>query len=119
MQLERAVKEILLGASVQSVGAAYRQDLIDAFGFRPEEVRPETFTAETESFQRRLCRLLGDRHAGNRRVGQALHDWVMLSDHYEAFDALLSAFDFPGKEALVQRGRRLFPGALTSHWTGE
>jgi hypothetical protein len=119
MQLERAVKEILLGASVQSVGAAYRQDLIDAFAFRAEEVRPETFAAETESFQRRLCRMLGERHAGNTRVGQALRDWVMLSDHYEAFDALLSAFEFPGKEALVQRGRKLFPGPLTAHWTAD
>lgn len=119
MQLERAVKEILLGASVHSVGACYRQDLIDTFGFRPEEVRPETFAAETESFQRRLCRMLGDRHAGNARVGQALRDWVMLSEHYEAFDALLSAWDFPGKQALVERGRRLFPGPLTSHWTAD
>jgi hypothetical protein len=117
MQLDRAVKEILLGASVSSIGAAYRQHLIDAFAFRPEEVRPETFAAETEAFQRRLCRLLGDRHAGDPRVQVALRDWVMLSDQYEAFDALLSSFDFPGKDVLVQRGRMLFPGPLTSHWT--
>ena len=119
MQLERAVKEILLGASVQSVGAAYRQDLIDAFGFRPEEVTPRTFAAETEAFQRRLCRLLGDKHAGDPRVAVALRDWVMLSDHYEAFDALLSAFDFPGKQTVVERGRMLFPGTMTAHWTEE
>src|SRR5688572_2968846 len=102
MQLERAVREILLGASVQSVGAAYRQELIDAFAFRPDEVKRDTFAAETESFQRRLCRMLGDRHGGHPRVGQALRDWLLLSDHYEAFDALLSGWDFPGKEALVE-----------------
>ena len=119
MQLERAVKEILLGASVSSVGAAYRQDLIDAFGFRPEEVTTETFASETGAFQRRLCRLLGERHAGDPRAEVALRDWVMLTDQYEAFDALLSSFDFPGKEAIVRRGRMLFPGPLTGHWTAE
>ena len=55
--------------------------------------------------------------AGDPRVQVALRDWVMLSDQYEAFDALLSSFDFPGKDVLVQRGRQLFPGPLTSHWT--
>lgn len=118
MDLATAVDDILLGASLREVAAAYRQSLIDAFGFRPDEVTPETFAAETTTFMRRVARHLGDRHAGDRRVLQPLHEWVQQVDHYEAWDALLSGFDFPGKEALVQRGEVLFPGPLTSHWRG-
>jgi len=40
----------------------------------------------------------------------------MECDHYEAWDALLAGFDFPGKSALVRRGRMRFPGPLTAHW---
>lgn len=119
MNVDRAVQDVLLGASLGSVAAAYRQDLIEAFGFRPEEVRPDTFAAETEKFMRRLCRQLGDRHGGDPRVEWALREWVLLVDHYEAWDALLSGFEFDGKEALVRRGRVLFPGPLTAHWTGD
>lgn len=116
MSLDQAERDVLLGASVVQVGRAYRQDLIDAFGFQPDEVRPETFAAETEQFLRRLCRQLGERHAGDPKVEWALREWVMFVDHYEAWDALLSGFRFEGKEALVRRGQQLFPGPLTAHW---
>ncbi|MCB9879324.1 MAG: hypothetical protein H6835_17145 [Planctomycetes bacterium] len=73
--------------------------------------------AETAAFMRELARHLGDRHQGDVRVGQALRDWIRFSDHYEAWDALLSGFDVEGREALIRRGRVLFPGPLTRHWT--
>ena len=108
---------MLLGASLQQVAAAYRQSLIDAFDFRPEETTVETFADETAVFMRRVARQLGDRHAGDARVLRALHDWVLRVDHYEAWDALLSAFEFQGKATLIRRGRMLFPGPLTAHWS--
>jgi hypothetical protein len=43
----------------------------------------------------------------------------MQSDHYEAWDSLLSGFAVDGREALVRRGRVLFPGPLTAHWDDE
>jgi len=116
MDLKRAVEDVLLGASMRQVALVYRQELIDEFGFRPEEVTPETFARETSTFMRKVARHLGEAHKGDRRVQQALLDWVALVDHYEAWDALLAGFHFPGKNALVERGRRLFPGPLTSHW---
>jgi hypothetical protein len=65
---------------------------------------------------RKFARHLGDRHAGDPRVGQALRDWVELSDHYEAWDALLSGFRCEGRETLLRRGRMMFPRPLTAHW---
>ncbi|MBM4063400.1 MAG: hypothetical protein FJ265_20215 [Planctomycetes bacterium] len=116
MDLARAVQDVLLGASLRDVAAEFRQDLLAAFHFRPEETTPETFRGETAAFMRKLARHLGDRHAGEPRVGQALRDWVMVCDHYEAWDALLSGFQVDGREALVRRGKVLFPGPLTAHW---
>jgi hypothetical protein len=116
MDLQRAVEDILLGASLRQVAAAYRQSLIEQFEFRPEEVTPATFMTETTAFMRKVARHLGDRHRGEPRVQQALQEWVLRVEHYEAWDALLAGFDFPGKQALVRRGRMLFPGPLTAHW---
>jgi hypothetical protein len=116
MDLARAVDDVLLGASLRQVASAYRQSLIDAFHFRADEVGGETFMDETMAFMRRVARHLGDRHAGDRRVLSALQSWVMLVDHYEAWDALLSGFQFEGKSALIRRGRVMFPGPLTAHW---
>ncbi|MCA8964851.1 MAG: hypothetical protein H6835_21200 [Planctomycetes bacterium] len=117
MDLARAVEDVLLGASMRQVSVSYRQALIEDFGFRPEEVRPDTFREEVGSFMRRLARELGERHAGDPRVGQALFDWIMECDHYEAWDALLSGFVVDGRDRLVRRGKILFPGPLTAHWT--
>ena len=43
--------------------------------------------------------------AEGRQIGQALRDWILLVDHYEAYDALLSGFDFEGKQQLIERAR--------------
>jgi hypothetical protein len=116
MQLAAAVADVLLGASLQQIAAGCRDQLIRDFHFRPDEVKPDTFRTEVAAFMRRLARHLGDRHAGDARVGQALREWVSSCDDYEAWDALLSGFEVEGREALVRRGRMLFPGPLTAHW---
>jgi hypothetical protein len=118
MNVAAAVAEIRLGASMQQVAAAFREQLLRDFQFRPDEVTPATFQPEVASFMRKLARHLGDRHAGEPRIGQALREWVMVSDHYEAWDALLSGFDVDDRATLVRRGRVLFPGPLTAHWSG-
>ena len=117
MRLASAAAEVLLGASLQQIATRFREQLIADFHFRPEEVTPDTFRTETAAFMRKLARHLGDRHAGDPRVGQALQDWIMRCDHYEAWDALLSGFQVEAREMLVRRGRMLFPGPLTSHWS--
>ncbi|MCA8951745.1 MAG: hypothetical protein KDE27_19710 [Planctomycetes bacterium] len=116
MDVSTAADDVLLGASLRQIAAEYRDELIDGFGFRRDEVTPETFRAETGTFMRRLARHLGERHAGDPRAGHALREWVMLTDHYEAWDALLSGFEIDGRDALVRRGKVLFPGPLTAHW---
>lgn len=117
MDIATAEREVYLGASLARVAAGYRQGLIEHFGLLPEDITDETFAGETEAFMRKLCRHLGERYPGDPRVEVALREWVLRVDHYEAWDALLSAFEFEGKEVLVRRGRVLFPGPLTAHWT--
>lgn len=117
MDIEAAVTDVVLGASLRQIAAGCRQRLIDDFGFRPDEVTPDTFRDEVAAIMRRLARHLGDRHAGDARVGQALRDWVQHCDHYEAWDALLTGFDVEEREVLIRRGRMLFPGPLTRHWS--
>jgi len=115
--IRRAADDVLLGASMRQVAHEFRERLIEDFGFRPEEVTQETFQAEVAAFMRALARHLGDRHQGDARVGEALETWVRFTDHYEAWDALLAgSFDVDAREALIRRGRVLFPGPLTRHW---
>jgi len=116
VELDQATRELLLGTSMQQLADAHRQELIDAFGFRPDEVTPTTFQAEVTAFLRTLARHLGERHAGEPRIGQALREWIRRCDHYEAWDALLSGFQVEGRDVLLRRGRMLFPGPLTAHW---
>jgi len=116
MDVTAAANDVLLGASLRQIAAEYRQDLIDSFGLRPEDVTAATFRNEVAGFMRKLARHLGERHRGEPRVGQALQEWVMFCEHYEAWDALLSGFRVEGREVLVRRGRVLFPGPLTAHW---
>ncbi|MDO8348978.1 MAG: hypothetical protein Q7T30_01990 [Planctomycetota bacterium] len=116
MEVQRATADVLLGASMRQIAADCRQELITVFGLRPENVTPATFRDEVAAFMRQLARHLGDRHTGDPRVGQALREWVAETEHYEAWDALLSGFSFEGREGLVRRGRILFPGPLTAHW---
>ena len=60
--------------------------------------------------------MLGDRHAGDARVAVALHAWCQRVEDYDAWDVLLSEYEFDGREALMRRGKVLFPGPLTAHW---
>ena len=71
-EIDRGVKEVLLGASMRQVADDYRDRLIDDFGFREEEVTPGTFKKEVAAYMRALARHLGDRHQGDVRVGEAL-----------------------------------------------
>ncbi|MEO6594890.1 MAG: hypothetical protein ABIP94_09070 [Planctomycetota bacterium] len=119
MNIAGAVADVLLGASLRQVASDYREGLIADFGFRPEEVTAHTFHEEVGAFMRRLARHLGERKPGNPRVGQALRDWILFSDDYEAWDALLTGFTVDGRAALVRRGRMMFPGPLTAHWQDE
>jgi hypothetical protein len=117
MNVQAAAAEVLLGASLAQLASAVREQWLRDFGFRPDEITADTLRAEVDAFMRKLARHLGDRHAGDARVGCALRDWVLQCDHYEAWDALLSSFDVEGREALVRRGRVLFPRPLTAHWS--
>lgn len=115
--IQRGAKDVLLGASMRQVAHEFRERLIEDFGFRPEEVTQDTFKDEVAAFMRALARHLGDRHQGDARVGEALETWVRFTDHYEAWDALLGGgFDIEAKDAIIRRGRMLFPGPLTRHW---
>src|SRR5436190_20228206 len=116
MNIHAAAADVLLGASLQEIAGAFREEPIRDFGFRPDEITATTFRTEAAAFMRKLARHLGDRHRGDVRVGQALRDWIRQSDDYEAWDALLSGFPVEGREALVRAGRMRFPGPLTAHW---
>lgn len=117
MRIPEAVAEVMLGASLLQIAARLREQWIQDFGFRPDEVTSDTLRTEVEAFMRKLARHLGDRHVGDARVGHALRAWVMHCEHYEAWDALLSGFAVEDREALLRRGRMLFPGPLTAHWS--
>src|SRR5262245_58470408 len=116
MDVQSAAADVLLGASLQQIASAFREELIRDFHFRPDEVTPATFRTEVTAFMRKLARHLGDRHRGDIRVGQALRAGIRHSDDYEAWDALLSGFAVEGREAIVRAGRMRFPGPLTAHW---
>lgn len=116
MDIKSAVREVQMGASLREIAADFRQDLLKTFGFGPEETTADTFRDEVHAFMRNLARHLGDRHAGEPRIGQALRDWVRHTEHYEAWDALLTGFQVEERESLVRRGKQLFPGPLTAHW---
>jgi hypothetical protein len=119
MDMPEAVAAVLEGASMAQVAEEYGQHLIEASGSRPDEAMANAFRDRVAAFMRTLARHLGDRHAGDPRIGQTLRDWVLRCDHYEAWDALMSGFDVQGREALVRRGRMMFPGPLTAHWADE
>ncbi len=116
MNLQAAIAEVMLGASLQQIAGELREQWIRDFGFRPDEVTPTTLQAEVVAFMRKLARHLGDRHAGETRVGHALRDWALQCDHYEAWDALLSGFAFEDRPSMLRRGRQMFPRPLTAHW---
>jgi hypothetical protein len=115
-RLEQAAQDVLLGASLHQVFQGYRSELLAAVGLQPHEADKKTFVKEAMRFLNKLCRHLADRHAGDRRALAALLDWVALVREYEAWDSLLSAFRFDGRERWVERGRQLFAGPMTAHW---
>lgn len=117
MDIPAAITDLQHGASLLEIASEYRETLIAGVGLRPEQVTAQTFRSEVAAFMRQLARHLGDRHAGEPRIGHALREWVRHSDHYEAWDALLSGFAIDGREALLRRGKVMFPGPLTAHWT--
>ncbi len=116
MDRDQAIERVLLGEPLKYIAQAHREELLVSVGLDLDEAQPSTFAKETRTFMNNLCRFLGERHVGDSRVGSALADWVQIVDDYDAFDSLLVGFEFDGRDAVVRRGRTLFPGPLTAHW---
>lgn len=117
MLIEEAIERVRLGESIAQISEAYRSGVLLSMGLSAQDVGPSAFRKEARGFVNKLCRELGDRHGGDRKVGVALRAWVESVTDYEAWDALLSSFDFEGKARFIERGRRLFAGPMTAHWT--
>ncbi len=107
---------VLLGESLRDIAIDYRSQMLTDMGFDPDDAPEELFAKETTQFMNEVCRHLGERHAGDLAVAAGLEAWVCQVDDYDAFDALLGYFEFPGRPAVLKRGRILFPGPLTAHW---
>jgi len=108
---------VLLGESLRDVAAGYRNTMLIDMGFDPEDSPPDDlFTKETTRFMNKVCRHLGERHAGDKAVAAELEAWVYEVNEYDAFDALLAHFEFPSRSTVLERGRILFPGPMTAHW---
>ena len=116
MDLEEAIERILLGEPMRMLAVAYREELLASFDLDADEVADDTFVKDTRLFMNKLCRVLSDRHEGDKRAMVALRDWVPLVRDYEAWDSLLANFHFESKETLIRRGRVLFAGPMTAHW---
>lgn len=91
---------------------------VDALRRLDQEERAD-LRRDAGSFVGEVCRRLGERHAGDRRVASILQDWIRSNKDYAAFDALLSNFDFAARTQVLEEGRRLFPSTMTAHWAGE
>ncbi|PIE25587.1 MAG: hypothetical protein CSA62_00845 [Planctomycetota bacterium] len=125
MKLEEAYESVLLG---ESLTALHERHQHESLGIEdPKEARkkvralsaPEQQELHDEAtrFLGSLCRLLGDKHAGEDRIAAVLRTWAERSKDYEAFDALLCMFEFPGRRQVLAEGKRLFPRTLTEHWS--
>ena len=126
MKLEEAYESVLLG---ESLPALHERHQHESLGIEdPKEARKKLRGLPTPAQQElrddatrflgSLCRLLGDKHAGEDRIATLLRGWAERSKDYEAFDALLCNFEFPGRMQVLAEGRRLFPSTLTAHWSG-
>lgn len=115
-KIREAAESVLLGESLRRVAVGYREALLHEMGFDPEDAPDDLFVKEKIQFINQVCRHLGDRHAGDRRAAAALADWVQHVDEYDAYDALLSHFQFESRGAVLRKAQMLFPGPLTSHW---
>ncbi len=116
MELKDAADRILLGESLQSIASHFRAALMAEMGMDPEESPPDLFRKETLRYMNEVCRHLGERHSEDRRVAIALRAWIRFEEEYDAFDVLLSNYNFEQRPAVLRRGRFLFPSTLTSHW---
>ena len=116
MDLQEAAERVLLGESLVGLSRQYREELLLEMGFDLEEAPDDLFRKETMRFVNQLCRHFGDRHAGDRRVAAALENWVRQVEEYDAFDTLLTHYEFESRAAVMRRGKILFPGPLTAHW---
>jgi len=122
--LAEAAESVLLGESILSIREGYLWGVTEALD--PEdfqerwgafgEVQRQGFMEQARGFTSDLVRRLSERHEGDQRACTALLDWCARSKDYEAFDALLCYFDFPGRDRILVEGQRLFPSTLTSHW---
>ena len=116
MDFKDAAQRVLLGEALSHLAEDYRQDLIASMGLGDDDVTPTTFRKETLAYMSKLARHLGERHSGDARVAVALHAWCQRVEDYDAWDVLLSEYQFDGRDALMRRGKVLFPGPLTAHW---
>lgn len=101
---------------MRGISGAYRGELLVGLGMDPDECSDDLMRKETLGFMSKVSRRLGEKHSGDPRAAAALQDWVMYVEDYDAFDALLTNFDFDNRERVVERGRMLFSSALTGHW---
>lgn len=124
--LAEATESVLLGESILSIREGFLWGVTEALD--PEDFqkrwaaldagRRSAFDEQARAFTSDIVRRLGERNEGDQRACTALQEWCAYSKDYEAFDALLCYFDFPGRERILDEGRRLFPTTLTSHWVG-
>jgi hypothetical protein len=120
MQVPEAARRALLGEPLTELAATYRAGLLAAVGLDPKDASPTTFEREARRFVSKVCRHLSERHAEASHVAVALRDYVNQVDDYDAFDSLLATFPaFEGRDAVLRRGRALFPRALTAHWNDD
>jgi len=126
MELEKAIEDILLGESLRSLR---NRLLMDQLGVRDEDqlavalrglddTRAAELRMDAQRFLGTVCRTLGERHERDMRICRVIEIWAEESKDYDAFDALLCNFDWPGRERILAEGRRLFPSTLTEHWSG-
>lgn len=116
MDIGSALSALRAGASLRQIAADCQNEWLAAAGMKSDQPPPAACHEQVAAFLRSFARHLGDRCAGEPRIGMALREWVEHTDHYEAWDALLSSFAVDGRLALVRRGRLMFPGPLTAHW---
>jgi hypothetical protein len=116
MDLDAATRRLDLGESMSSIAAAVREAMLASVGMTLDEASPQTFAEESRRFMSKLCRHVERVRAGNPRIGAALRDWVQRVDDFDAFDVLLTSFPCEQREAVLRRGRVLFPRTLTAHW---
>ena len=115
ISLTSAAERVLLGEELVSIHDARRSWLCAEAEIDAKEDEG-AFRTDADQFLRDLCRELAEKHAGRARIAVALRRWLDRSSDYEAWDALMSAFDFDGRDRMLARGMRLFPGMMTSHW---